>query len=241
MIYLTGDTHGSLNINRLICGNKNVLDTHIPISSLTEDDYLIICGDFGLIFYDPAHINWVKENNAMKSLCKQKFTTLFVDGNHENFNLLNSYPVLEMFDGNVHKINDKVFHLCRGEVYNIQGYRLFTMGGGSSIDKNLRTLNFDYWQEELPSYAEYEHALTNLDNVNWKVDYVITHCASTSVVKQLVSNLYMDNEMEFFESISKKLTYKHWYCGHYHKDIDVGGTTCLYNQIIPLGATLNDF
>lgn len=61
---------------------------------------------------------------------------LFIDGNHENFDKLYSYPVETWYGGKVHKI---VIHLMRGEVYSIEGSSIFVMDGGYSIDKYRRT------------------------------------------------------------------------------------------------------
>ena len=46
---------------------------------------------------------------------------LFIDGNHENFDKLNSYPVETWCGGKVHKIRNNVIHLMCGEVYCIEG------------------------------------------------------------------------------------------------------------------------
>jgi hypothetical protein len=44
-IYVTGDTHGGMSINRV--SYKNWPEGR----DLTSEDYLIIAGDFGLIFH----------------------------------------------------------------------------------------------------------------------------------------------------------------------------------------------
>ena len=44
MIYLTGDTHGDIDIGKRTTRNW-------PLQKeLTRDDYLIICGDFGAVW-----------------------------------------------------------------------------------------------------------------------------------------------------------------------------------------------
>lgn len=50
----------------------------------------------------------------------------------------------------------------RGQVYHIQGISLFTMGGGYSRDKAMRVERVSWWEEEMPSEAEYEEAWRNL-------------------------------------------------------------------------------
>ncbi|WP_260504042.1 hypothetical protein [Paenibacillus illinoisensis] len=73
---------------------------------MTKDDYVIIVGDFGLI-WDGSNEDryWLKWLDKTKS-----FTTLFLDGNHENFDLLEQYPVENWNGGKVHRINKSVIH-----------------------------------------------------------------------------------------------------------------------------------
>ena len=75
MIYVTGDTHG--DISRF---KKREL------KKFTKKDYLIICGDFGFLWNESA-----EEQEKLDFLKSQKYTILFVDGTHENFDLLESF------------------------------------------------------------------------------------------------------------------------------------------------------
>ena len=43
--------------------------------------------------------------------------------------------------GKVHKINDSIIHLMRGQVYNIDNNNIFTFGGAASVDKEFRKEN----------------------------------------------------------------------------------------------------
>ena len=45
-IFLTGDIHGNNSIEKLD-------DEHFDSTGLTRDDYVIILGDFGLVWSDP--------------------------------------------------------------------------------------------------------------------------------------------------------------------------------------------
>ena len=98
-----------------------------------------------------------------------------------------------------------MIHLMRGQVFEIGGITFFTMGGASSHDiqdgildpaspdfereywfkrrtrQMFRVKGVSWWPEELPSDAEYEEAVKNLDEAGWKVDCVLTHCAPTSI------------------------------------------------------------
>ena len=128
MIYVTGDIHG--NPSRL--KKDNLAKVGIDIKA---DDYVIICGDFGLLWggkYQKEADWWLEWLND------KPFTTLFVDGNHENFDMLNALPVENWQGGKVHKVRENVLHLMRGEIFTIEGKTFFCFGGATSTDKEDR-------------------------------------------------------------------------------------------------------
>lgn len=230
MIYITGDTHGQNDIQKLFPGafpdGKN----------LTREDYVIIAGDFGGLWYGDE-----RDNETLKFYEEKKYTVLFVDGNHENFNLINSYPVSKWNGGKIHKIRDNVFHLMRGQIYEIDGKSIFTFGGGLSIDKIYRTPYISWWPEEWPSYDEINEALDNLRNHDNKVDYIITHAAPQTVMRNELCRIHpmlkADCSTEkFLDEIFMNVDFKMWFCGHYH--IDAWIHSCklqvLYNNIVKL-------
>ena len=171
MIYVTGDTHGSHDIHKI------QEDSWPEGQELTRDDYLVICGDFGAVWTggprDHGLLSWYES---------QPWTTLFVDGNHENHNEIDEYPVTRRFGGNVQVVPGfpHVIHLMRGEVYDLpaskdETVRAFVMGGAPSVDREQRVERISWWAREMPDDEEYFNARTNLKNCNWSVDYVFTH------------------------------------------------------------------
>ena len=166
------------------------------------------------------------DSEVLKYYQEQLYTTLFIDGNHENFTLLNSYPVEIWNNGKVHPINEKVIHLMRGQVFFLDGLSIFTFGGGLSIDKAWRTPGFDWWAEEEPSEEECREAIQNLKKYDYKIDYIVTHAAPRTIVKNYLKNAYRlidaDCETEkFLNSVLVNTDYKRWYCGHYHFDSSI--------------------
>ena len=97
-IYITGDTHG--DFQRF--GSK-----YFPQQKeMSRGDYVVIAGDFGGL-WDGSQ----KDQYWLDWLNKKPFTTLFVDGNHENFDLLNTLPEKEWNGGRVHVVREHVLHL----------------------------------------------------------------------------------------------------------------------------------
>lgn len=117
-IFITGDTHADYDW-------KKLMTKSFPVQKeLTKDDYVIIAGDFGGVFLLDRTDKYIQKNYN-----ERNFTTLFVDGNHKNHDALDAYPVEEWHGGKIHKIADSVFHLMRGQVFEIGGKTFFTMGG----------------------------------------------------------------------------------------------------------------
>lgn len=118
MIFITGDTHGDFT--------RFSTDIFPEQTQMTKDDYVIGYGDFGIWQDTPQERHWLGWLND------KSFTTLFVDGNHSNFDRLYQMPVSKWNGGQVHYIRDGIIHLMRGQIFEIAGKRVFTMGGAAS-------------------------------------------------------------------------------------------------------------
>lgn len=246
MIYITGDTHSDFS---------RFTEENFPIQSeMTKDDYIIICGDFGGVWTFEEESS--REKEALDWLNNKNFTTLFVDGNHENYTRLYNYPIEEWKGGKVHKIRDSVLHLMRGEIFDIDNKKIFAFGGARSHDIQDGILNLDeeekiyeyrkrgayfrirdfsWWDLELPTNQEMENGIENLEKMNYKVDYIISHCCPTSI-QALINSTYKRNILtDYLQQVSEKCTFKRWYFGHYHDYKQINSQfTLLYEDIVPL-------
>ena len=224
-IFVTGDIHQNIDISKL--NSKNFPEGN----HLTKDDYLIICGDVGITWDKSAETKYWQE-----WLSEKPWTTIWCDGNHENFDELNSYPIEDWNGGKVHKITDSLIHLMRGEVFTLNGKKFFVMGGGDSIDKYARKPHISWWSEEMPSFEEYNHAMDTLEKNNYKVDYIITHVAPSNIMYRLNPYFRHDQFTDFlYDEVYRKVEYDKWYFGHYHMDKKIGEThICLYQDIIQI-------
>ena len=121
MIWATGDCHGNFERFR---------PEYFPEQAqMTKDDVVVVTGDFGGIWFGDA-----RDDEALGCLESLPFTLAFVDGNHENYDALASYPAEKWQGGKIHRIRPHVLHLMRGQIYELEGYRFFTMGGAKSHD-----------------------------------------------------------------------------------------------------------
>ena len=224
MIYITGDTHIPVDIQKF--STKRFPQQ----KEMTKKDYVIICGDFGGVW------NGSNEEKYWLTWLKNKsFTTLFIDGNHENFNKLYALPKEEFCGGLVHKVDEGIYHLIRGETYTIDKKDFFVFGGGASHDKEYRTEGKNWWKEEMPTDKEYKNAEEKISAHNFTFDYVITHSAPSSIQYNMASD-YENNELTMFlEKTKDRLTYKQWFFGHYHQDRMVDEKhIAVFNSFIPI-------
>lgn len=248
MIYVTGDIHG--NPSRL---SANIFPEQ---KEMTKEDFLIILGDFGLVWdYRGENKN---EKYWLDWLETKSFTTLFIDGNHDNFLRLNSYETSEFYGGKCNFIRPSVIHLKRGQVFDLQGKKFFTFGGAKSHDisdgilepgdPRIKKWNKDYnkmfringvswWKEELPSQEEMDEGIHNLSKENNKVDYILTHCPPTSILKQMDggSGLYQSDILsDYLQTIKENVEYKKWLFGHMHVNENYSWENAvgLYEQIV---------
>ena len=187
MVYVTGDMHGDFERFKLPAMKK-----------LKKGDTLIICGDFGFL-WDGSK----EEEKILEKLSEKKFNICFVDGTHENFEMLNSFPVSEWNGGKVHHIIGSVYHLMRGQIFNIDGLRIFTMGGGESPDVDIRIAN-DTWY------------------------IVITHEPSAKVKEFLQMQFTEKSRVTllntYFEELAGAVDYRKWYFGSLHMDKHISAT-----------------
>lgn len=251
-VYLTGDIHG--DPRRL---SSDSFYEQKEFSGNKDENFVIILGDFGLVW------NRDKEGNQEKYwlnwLEEKPFTTLFIDGNHENHQRLATYPVKEWHGGNVHELRPHVLHLMRGEVFNIEDHKFFAFGGASSHDISDGVLDYEdpdwrrkaselerkgkrmyrvkgltWWSEELPTEEEMQHGLDKLKENNNKVDYIITHSPPASEIALLGHGAYKQDILtKYLENIRIETEYKSWFMGHMHQSLAINAKDIiLYEQII---------
>ena len=115
MIYITGDCHGKF---------EKLSEESFPEQrSMDKKDFVIITGDFGGVWEKDQEDEIEKQK--LDWLEKLPFTTLFVDGNHENFDRLDAYPIETWHGGEVQRVRPSVIHLMRGQIFTIDGASFF--------------------------------------------------------------------------------------------------------------------
>lgn len=248
MVFITGDCHADFR--------KFSVDAFPEQKEMTRDDIVIVCGDFGL-WHDTN-----EERYWLDWLNDKPFTTVFVDGNHENFDRLYSgeFKSTRFKGGMAHQIRDNVYHLMRGEIFEFGGKKFFAFGGAKSHDiddgildradfesddefkktvkkwrnehKFFRINHLSWWEQELPDETELSHGLQTLIQNNDKVDYIITHCAPAEV-SALCGYHDADRLTQWFNMVAHTVDFHRWFFGHYHDNKQIMSKfIMLYEQIV---------
>ena len=212
MIFITGDTHRKLDIRKLD------LEQFPEQSFLNRNDHVIITGDFGGVWTGDS-----KDDEVLDWHENKPYTTLFIGGNHENYDALNAYPVTMWNGGMVHQIREHVIHLMNGQIFEIDGKTFFVMGGATSVDKVFRTEHETWWKDEEPSEEEFRTALDNLSACGNQVDYILTHTIPEQVRFQAFQEMqdylkYNSRVEQFLDTVISGVQYRKWYAGHLHID-----------------------
>lgn len=224
MVYVTGDMHG--DESRFFSKQ---------IKKLDKGDTLIVCGDFGFV-WDGSH----KEKKLLDYLGSRKFAVAFVDGTHENYDLLKRYRMTVWNGGRVHRISGNLFHLMRGQIFTIEGLRIFAFGGGESLDREMRDEHKTWWREEMPSPREMAEGADIIDENNCEVDVIVTHEPPARVKSALLQRSGDPDRVNklngYFEQLNRECKFRHWYFGSMHEDrVVTRAHTAVYYDVLPIG------
>lgn len=196
-IYVTGDTHGAKQYGFYSVDgfmHRLNIDSFPEQKMMTKDDYVVICGDFGGVWdfkgespEEKYNLDWLESRN---------FTTLFVPGNHENYDrlvgindkkaldswifkglsdvkknrILNGYPQKEWHGGIVREIRPSVLMLERGYVFDIDGCKCFAFGGARSHDISGGILKAEEFESKKLANKEAER--WNLEGKTFRVNHI---------------------------------------------------------------------
>lgn len=218
---------------------------------MTRDDIVIVCGDFG-IWNDDGEERW-----WLKWLNDKPFTTVFVDGNHENFDRLygTEFKVVDFHGGKAHKIRPHIYHLMRGHMFEFEGKKFWCFGGASSHDisdgildmdefqsydafyavvkhwnklgKMFRVNHISWWKQELPTPEEMNFGWKTLEDNNFETDFIISHCCPQDVASALGFH-GADALTMYFNEVARKAKFTRWFFGHYHGEESVWGKFVLH-------------
>ena len=172
-------------------------------------DTIISAGDFG---YWP-HYKWGKKFvNLVRTLAeKNQIKFYWVDGNHENHDLIDALVAEHGADEPIALESDWFYYIPRGARFEIDGAKVMGYGGAYSVDWKDRQLGVSYWTQELIS--EYKVA----EMLGEKVDILVTHEAPLGKRISYKDAIPISvNQRVLVSEIQDKTRPSLHVCGHHH-------------------------
>ena len=126
----------------------------------------------------------------------------------------------------------------RGQVYNLDGVSIFTMGGAMSHDRGPavyheeRDIHKIWWPQEMITSSDLMEAQRNLTAVGNQVDLVLTHTVPENVLLRMGYYTRIDPCSQKLEALNQLMDYKYWFAGHMHCNEQYGKVQILYNRIV---------
>ena len=246
MIYITGDTHNETDMSNLSSKNMKLccMEQGVDYDNITT---AIVLGDFGLPWSSDCIIDKVgihttdkTDRYLLKWYNEKTFKILALMGNHDNYDIIEKMPEVEMFESKVLKVSDNVFYLKRGEVYRIDGKRFLVLGGAMSDDKALRKPHESWWSQEEWRKEENDSCLEKIIE-NSEFDFVLSHTGPSNGIaltddyflkEENLKQLHRDSNVVFNDKIDSLISYKKWFFGHWHSDW--GYENYSTNKYVPL-------
>jgi 3-oxoacid CoA-transferase subunit A len=226
MIYITGDMHGDFTRIYALCDKY----------ATTTDDVLIILGDAGINYYDGSNLERIK-----RKLAKLPITLFCIHGNHEKRPYTIEGYEETLWNGGIVYRQEKYPNLLfakDGEVFTLDGMRCITLGGAYSVDKYYRLdRGLGWWEDEQPSDEIKVQVADSLERIGFDVDLVLSHtCPAkyipTETFLPFIDQSTVDNSTEeWLDGIEEKLSYKRWYCGHYHTSKVIDDMIFMYEDV----------
>ena len=227
--YVSGDTHG--NFTRFTNMNEYKTDKHVAV---------IVLGD--------CAVNWTlkpEHDSGLKRQLIKKFSNFewfLLRGNHDA--RPEHVPTMEKVwnddvTGMVYQERKypNIHYFIDGETYHINGYRVLTIGGAYSVDKDYRIARGAIWYPNEQLNGTERVKIKNLVKGE-HFDFVLTHTAPISweprdVFLPGLDQSSVDKTMELWlDKIRQSIHYKIWLFGHFHRDrLERPGVQMMYQDI----------
>ena len=222
MVYYTGDIHGQPWKIVKFCKKHK----------LTDEDIIVILGDVGANFYGNE-----RDNECKYQLNRLGPTIFCIHGNHEMRPAnIPTYKMKEWAGGNVWYEDEypKLLFAKDGDIYTIGGLTHIVIGGAYSVDKYYRLQKgIGWWEDEQPSDEIKRYVESQVKSTT--VDIVLSHTCPfryepTEMFLPYIDQSNVDDSTErWLDTIEAQLSYKVWFCGHWHTEKHIDKMHFLYH------------
>jgi Icc-related predicted phosphoesterase len=218
-VMILGDTHG----------NGHFLDQVIDLAMERECEYIYQLGDFG---YWPHELDGVEFLDTLSAaLVEVGIKLIFVDGNHENHEMLRKESKkVKMFGTEFFEIRPNLYWTGRTNTWVHEEVRFAALGGAASIDEDDRVEGVSWWAEEITTKEDVQELV---DKIGGRyVDIMLTHDAPTAVEeaygKRLMFHEKSKNNRYLINDALTVIEPARLFHGHYHYKMHYkyGDTDC---------------
>lgn len=141
----------------------------------------------------------------------------FIDGNHDNFKVINPNATKP------YEVYGNLWYIPRGYAKD----NMLFIGGGDSIDKSVRTEGYDWFREEVTTYAQIMRALSHPQ----KIEIVISHECPLIALESMFSNVMNTSVANDLNAILEYYNPALWIFGHHHKSYDFTLRDCRFKGL----------
>jgi predicted phosphodiesterase len=181
-------------------------------------DAIIQVGDFGVTFGATRPVRFIVNVSNLAS--RWGIPVYFIDGNHENFNVIGDWVDNLDYDENGHiPVATNLTYIPRGAVWEWDDKTFAAMGGAASIDRDWRTEGHDYFKDELITTGDVYRLLNKVDVHGKRVDYFFSHDCSdrTPWGFSLVPDSDSQRNRQVVDGILDYVKPRMHFHGHMHK------------------------
>lgn len=217
LVTIAGDFHGEANWARHV----------LKAAARAGSSVVIPAGDFGVWPRD-AFLDTVEHWAARLGV-----VVLFVDGNHEDFDYLATFPVDER--SGLRVVRPHVLHAPRGTRWVWRSLTWLALGGATSVDRARRTEGFDWFPQEALTTGQVYRAVAD-----GPVDVMVTHDCPAGVDipglgtdRAWPAEAYVEAQAhrELLRAAVDEVRPTHLFHGHFHRRYSAelplaGGLVC---------------
>ena len=234
MLYFRGDIHGEAI-------NSFSFKYHPYMRELTKDDYIFILGDCGIPW---NYATEKKDLHQLKWLNNQKYKTVFIAGNHDNYDLIEQMPQIDFYGGKarqlVYKNNiyNNIIYIDYPTIINIQGQKILIIPGADSHDikDGIIDGNDKHWKQIYKEKMKNPFCFMRVSHITWweqekikieeakellkneiDFDLILSHDCPAEQIRYIAGATMLPTDGEIFlQEVLDTINYKIWLHGHMH-------------------------
>lgn len=222
--FLIGDIHGDITPIRTFYENNRA-----RLDFAESRNYMILLGDVGANFA----LTGRRDMKFKMELSKYPFIYICLRGNHEARVTLavehdpEKWEIQSKYNGTIYVEKDfpHIEYLSDSPaIYQLAGYKTFSIPGAYSIDKWYRLSHGWTWYDDEQLTEDEMESGRKLKETNQPFDLIISHTCPlnyepTDLFITGIDQSQVDNSMErYMNEIEYNLDYKRWVWGHFHAD-----------------------